>query len=142
LATVRQRDVAGQIRRQLDAEQVAGLVTGEKESKSLTKDFRAMDQSSGSVLVGLPHGGQSARAALAAGPALACVSGHRTTMTSSALTFPCFPTGFEAMHVKEPVDLVRREVSRSSGRRQHEVPEEVDFFVEHAVSELSRGVCI
>jgi hypothetical protein len=63
-------------------------------------------------------------------------------MTSSALRFPCFRTRVEAMHVKEPVDLVRREVSRSCGRRQHEVPEEVNLFVEHAVSELSRGVCI
>ena len=70
------------------------------------------------------------------------VHGQAEHLKSSALAFRRLPRGVRAVHVKEPVDLVRCEVSRVPGRRHHEPREEVDLFFERTVSELWRDVCI
>ena len=57
LAGVRPRDLAGQIRRRLAAEQVAELIAVEKKIKTLTKDLEAMVLACGSTLMQLPRVG-------------------------------------------------------------------------------------
>ena len=54
LATVRPRDVAGNTRRRLAAEQVTELITVEKRIKALTRELKAMVIASGSTLMELP----------------------------------------------------------------------------------------
>jgi transposase len=54
LASVRPRDLAGKIRRQLAAEQLAELVVVEKKTKALTKELKAMVLARGSTLMDLP----------------------------------------------------------------------------------------